>query len=451
VIRIITLWNKPEYIQDAIDSVKAQTRQDIIHVMQKDEGIDWKGLYPPARWWNIQSFAASPDDYVCWLSDDDILLPNYVADLAGYLDKHPEAECVYGGSHHVQHHPAFEDRFIRELPCSLPFPLLNSSYTPGYRIDGGCFMVRRTALNRVPYPYCPEGLDTARVCDAVYMDKLVQYFSMVPVQAFVMKNRVTPRSSHFVVTETGETKIVNWLEQNQAHARTGSLRSSISPFHGGTFVDNITAVIVSLNTYELTRKAADSLVTAYPDINLIMIDQGSIDHTPEYLQACAARPRTRCVYLSKNIGHGPALHMATQMATTPYLFTLDSDCEVQSSGFLEQMVKNFDDGDVYAVGELMYVRSADCEMATSTFQAWPDFTPYLHPRMGLYRLSMYKQIRPFIHHGGPAIFNMVDARSKNWKCINFPIQDYVNHLGGRTWQLYGNDWNVVSIPRPIGW
>ena len=183
-----------------------------------------------------------------------------------------------------------------------------------------------------------------------------------------------------------------------------------------------------------------------------MIDNGSTDQTPAYVQACGvARKETKCVFLPQNIGHGPALHMATEMATTPYLFTLDSDTEVQVPGFLELMVEASKDESVYAVGDLLYVRSKDCEMASRTPQAWPEFTPYIHPYMGLYRLSMYKQIRPFMHHGGPAIFNMVDARTRDWKCINFPIQDYVSHLGGGTWQLYGHDWNVAPSRRPVGW
>lgn len=215
---------------------------------------------------------------------------------------------------------------------------------------------------------------------------------------------------------------------------------------------NVTVVIVSLNTYELTRRIADGLVWHYPDIPLIMIDNGSIDQTVDYVRACgAARKETECIFLPQNVGHGPALHMAAMKATTPYLFTLDSDCAIQKGGFLERMVEHFTDESVYAVGDLLYVRSSDCEQATRTFQEWPEFTPYVHPYMGLYRLSMYKQLQPFIRHGGPAIRNMVDARAHEWKCVNFPIQDYISHLGGGTWQLYGSDWYVAPGRRPNGW
>jgi len=373
------------------------------------------------------------EDYICWLSDDDLLLPNYIADLAGYLDTHPEAECVYGGSRHVKIHPSLGEQFIRNLPEESPFPVFSASYTPGWRIDGGQFMIRRSALERVPYPYYPEDPDpsVARVCDALFMDKIARYMTMYPVQVFIMTNRMTSLGSHVAIDTLGRAQVKDWRIK---------------------LICDVTAVIVSLNTYELTRRAADSLVRFYPSIPLIMVDNGSIDQTPAYIQACGvARKETECVFLPQNVGHGPALHMAAEKATTPYLFTLDSDCVVEEGGFLELMVECFRDESVYAVGDLLYVRSSDCLMDTREPLAWPEFTPYICPYMGLYRLSMYKQIRPFVHHGGPALFNMVDARERNWKCVSFPVRDYISHLGGGTWSLYGQDWNVVPGRRPNGW
>jgi GT2 family glycosyltransferase len=210
VTRIITLSNKPSYLPDAVASVAAQTRRDLVHVVRMDTYRTWGGKYPPAVYWNEMSREAAIGDYVCWLSDDDLLLPNYVADLAGHLDAHPEIECVYGGSTHVIHEPPNPDRVIRNLPPQWPFPLLNMDHTPGYQIDGGQFMIRRSALERIPYPWCPEAAEGAGVCDASYMNKIVWYLAMFPVQTFVMINRATPLSSHAVVVK-GHIEVASWL------------------------------------------------------------------------------------------------------------------------------------------------------------------------------------------------------------------------------------------------
>jgi len=218
---------------------------------------------------------------------------------------------------------------------------------------------------------------------------------------------------------------------------------------------DVTAVIVNLNTVELTKIAVESLVRAYPDIALILIDNGSVDGTTQYLQEhCSDREKSRALFLHHNIGHGPALHLATNMIGTPYFFTMDSDCEVRAPGFLESMIQYFDDGSVYAVGDLLYVRSEDAEDPSREFRSWPTYVPYISPHAGLYRMSFYRTTYPFMHHGAPLLWNMIGARSRGWMCISFPIQEYVAHLRAGTRKLYDasqREWNIVAGRLPVGW
>lgn len=209
MIRIITLSNKPDYIPEAVASVMAQTRRDYEHTVEMDFHRNWHDRYPPAVMYNEWVRLAPQDAYISWLSDDDLLLPNYVADLAGCLDEHPEFGCVYGGSTHIIHEPPNPDRVIRNLPCEWPFLVLHAGFTPGYKIDGGQFMIRRSALEKIPYPWYSESTEGAGVCDADFMNKIVQYLPIYPVQAFVMVNRATPKSSHAMVVK-GHIEVANW-------------------------------------------------------------------------------------------------------------------------------------------------------------------------------------------------------------------------------------------------
>ncbi len=65
---------------------------------------------------------------------------------------------------------------------------------------------------------------------------------------------------------------------------------------------------------------------AYPDFEIIAIDDGSSDRTPELLDALVAdHPRLRVVHLEHNQGKANALRMGTLAATSDLLVCVDSD------------------------------------------------------------------------------------------------------------------------------
>ncbi|WP_425478412.1 poly-beta-1,6-N-acetyl-D-glucosamine synthase [Luteimonas yindakuii] len=64
----------------------------------------------------------------------------------------------------------------------------------------------------------------------------------------------------------------------------------------------------------------------YPDFEIIAINDGSDDRTPELLDALVAEhPRLRVVHMSRNQGKANALRMGTLAARSDYLVCVDSD------------------------------------------------------------------------------------------------------------------------------
>ena len=64
----------------------------------------------------------------------------------------------------------------------------------------------------------------------------------------------------------------------------------------------------------------------YPDFEIIAVDDGSSDRTPELLDALVAdHPRLRVVHLSQNQGKANALRIGTLAARSDYLVCVDSD------------------------------------------------------------------------------------------------------------------------------
>lgn len=197
-VLIATLSNKPGYLPDAVASVMAQTRP-AVHVWAMDGVQDWGGRYAPSVFYNQIARMADPDDYIAWLSDDDILLPNYVEALAGYLDSHPWINAVYGYSTHVMYdREAGVKSFYRTLPVRLDGATYTRTNEPCGVIDGGQMMVRVKALENFAYPWAPEDNGpNRRIADGVLMNRVAEFCGGIHcVPEMVLENRSTPLSAH---------------------------------------------------------------------------------------------------------------------------------------------------------------------------------------------------------------------------------------------------------------
>lgn len=197
----------------------------------------------------------------------------------------------------------------------------------------------------------------------------------------------------------------------------------------------ITAVIINYQTPDLTKHAVESFRAYYPQLSLLLIDNGSKDHSFDVLKHYQTQfpSATQLIRNDRNLFHGPAMHQAMQTVTTDYVFFLDSDCEVIEGGFIEQMVSIAERNDrCYAVGKQVYMnkRGFDVEQSEKAF-------PYIRPVCMLIRRAMYFTLSPFSHHGTPCLDNMRNAGTSGYHLIDFPIFDYVVHKGRGTASRYG--------------
>jgi glycosyltransferase involved in cell wall biosynthesis len=207
-----------------------------------------------------------------------------------------------------------------------------------------------------------------------------------------------------------------------------------------TDVTDITAVVANFRTRGLTQTCVETLLEHYPQLPLILIDNGSGDASTELVRELGGSlPNVDAVLNRRNRYHGPALDQGVRAARTRFVFTLDSDCEVRRGGFLEQMRPHFDDPSVYAVGALRYKNRFGYTYGydDSVEPERPDRIPYVHPYAMLLDRDKYLALRPFIHHGAPCIRNMEDARRAGYRVVRFPIGDFVFHLAEGTSGSHG--------------
>ena len=84
---------------------------------------------------------------------------------------------------------------------------------------------------------------------------------------------------------------------------------------------------------DAVRDVQEHVFALVPDAELVVVNDGSRDHTGEILDRLAAgEPRLRVVH-QENGGHGSALRAGMEAATGDYLFLIDSDRQIPLETF----------------------------------------------------------------------------------------------------------------------
>lgn len=196
---------------------------------------------------------------------------------------------------------------------------------------------------------------------------------------------------------------------------------------------DITTVIINFRTPDLLETAVKSFRRVYPDIRLLIIDNGSGSESVELINRLAQESNdfVDAVFLEENIFHGPAMDLAIRSyVKTEYVFFLDSDTETKKPGFLEEMTRFLEkDNSLYGIGRVEKVNKRG-------FKDPQGASILLSPYM-MIKCALYKKYSPFIHHGQPTMYNFNDAISDGLKLHNYNIEDYIFHHWRGTASRFG--------------
>lgn len=197
----------------------------------------------------------------------------------------------------------------------------------------------------------------------------------------------------------------------------------------------VTAVIVNYQTPDLTQQAIASFRKYYPEVQLILIDNGSHDESVKFLTDVqnTQSATTKLILNKTNIHHGPAMHQAINLCGNDLVLFIDSDCEVLRGGFIEAMVELIEQNKQnYAVGKTEFLNKRG-------FLVKPKQKGirYIRPICMLIRKSLYFKLPPFQLHGAPCFANMKKASDRNFGLINFDIHEFIFHKGRGTASKFG--------------
>lgn len=105
----------------------------------------------------------------------------------------------------------------------------------------------------------------------------------------------------------------------------------------------VSVIVVTWNGSEVTRACLESLLAdqSWPLLELIVVDNGSQDDTPEFLREFAERdPRIRLILNEDNRGFAAANNQGLEIAGGKYLVLLNNDTVV-TRGWVRQLVGHF--------------------------------------------------------------------------------------------------------------
>jgi GT2 family glycosyltransferase len=195
---------------------------------------------------------------------------------------------------------------------------------------------------------------------------------------------------------------------------------------------NCISVVINYQTPALLKVAVRSFRKFYPSCPLLIVDNGSKDGSRSEIERLQSEEpdHTWTLFLPENIHHGPAMDHALRVVKEEFVFFLDSDTEAHGGGFLESMMNTLrSEESAYAAGVVQAVNHRG-------FRA-EGGTPVVQSAYFMLKRSLYFKFPPFEHHGQPTLKNFSAATSQGYLLKDFPVCDYIHHLGRGTASRFG--------------
>ncbi len=98
--------------------------------------------------------------------------------------------------------------------------------------------------------------------------------------------------------------------------------------------------------------------------------------------------------------------------------------------------------DAYMIGRLQRADARGFGLAAGSGE---QGFAYVHPKCALVRAEAYLDLLPFAKHGAPCLANERAAAERGLGLLDFPVDDYVYHLGEGTVSRYGYRLGARSV------
>lgn len=152
-----------------------------------------------------------------------------------------------------------------------------------------------------------------------------------------------------------------------------------------------TVIVVTIDNLVFTKLCLASVLanTAYPNLELYIVDNGSTDGTPEFLHQLATHHQAIKILLNpENVGFGPANNQALAAASGERFVLLNNDTMVPP-GWLSRLVHRLDDPRLGLLGPATNRTCNEAQVA-ATYQTYEQFLQFARAR----NVALDGEVRP---------------------------------------------------------
>lgn len=220
-------------------------------------------------------------------------------------------------------------------------------------------------------------------------------------------------------------------------------------------MSDITCVICNWMQTRFTLGAVKSLKKFYPEMEVIVIDDGSQenrmgDFSTAYQRVTYCKEERldnsplagdfKLVKLPVHMGHGSSLDYGVDNVKTPLMLTMDNDIRILESGLVEEYLEklNQEPDNIYAVGTTFYEANVVNNVSWSGQWIDPWFTLYQIAPIKQMHLTFCDFTYPYPRHSsfhlgtGGFLHTMLTNpglhRPKIWKAVHYPEVDRISKL-----------------------
>lgn len=206
----------------------------------------------------------------------------------------------------------------------------------------------------------------------------------------------------------------------------------------------VSVVIPVYNVAPFLRQCLDSAVNqTLKDIEIICVNDGSTDSSPEILQEYAAKdPRVKIIN-KENSGYGASMNRGLKMASGEYFAVLESDdfCMLDMYETLYRTAKQFD-ADIVRSDYFDYT-TRNQQITLKVQQMSQKYSYYYRPICPNDEQDVYL----FVMHNWTGIYKMNFLRENNIMYNETPGASYQDN--GFFFQVFSMAKKLVYVPRPF--
>lgn len=214
-------YNKPPYVQEAINSVLKQTfpnfeyiilensndgkTRKIVHQTQDSRvriiDIDFTDQernkeYTESRLKN-DYFPQAKGKYIMVLADDDMLEPTCFEEHIKEFERDNKQMANFHACRVIYLDSDKPDEILPAIETFGPH------LSPRQRIDGGSVMFKKELFTKIPQPYFKCNWFDAHISDGLFLNKLARVTTIYPINKILYIKRITKVSTHTFIDNTG--------------------------------------------------------------------------------------------------------------------------------------------------------------------------------------------------------------------------------------------------------